>query len=1524
MKYRWGFLDENDIFSECFPIISDDTSLEYAQESGQMFYRAKLNGELAFRFEYDAIISAGYNYTHRVVLQRYDEDAADYVEVWQGRFTMTDCTVNVDTKTISVQPETIDRYTKILDHLADEYNLLKINPTQKAVNINIRPCCQLYSLNDSKLVNVIGGISWEQSCDTLSSGEISNYNGVMQSEKFSIALQFGSDTWSWLYNDGKPVFFVGTPDYSGSPQRFDLTPSIPIPPSETDGQFFCQIEETSEYTRFIVDYKVFVGGIWNGYSLCRCTYEKDEAGTPATYDYYTYAGLSVVDGLADWQKIYERWILYSEEASITISGVTHTLIDIPADDMAGLNQNYNKIINGFSCTNIYADAQLSETPTQWGQSLIEGWYFMKDTSYNLTEIPIGQGVWRVMSIWAHIAESTAEELDSLAYKRRIRDCYTLPSVIFRLMKKADVSLNFSDSSSISEFLFGTTSPLGYDQFYLLLTPKSNIISSYYNNPAQNAPISLQDITMMLKTLFKVYWFIDNDNNLRFEHIMYFENGMTYTDSAPQVLVDLNTTMHTNTKSVKDFGQNTYKFDKADMPATYTYEFADTHTIPFEGYPMKAQDAYVQQGVIQEETIAKFSADIDYILASPSEVSKDGFALLAAPVVGGTRIFTLDIKKLDMRDEDGAEWEYRVQNPQCAVGYLAETFLRYNLPCENWLINNKGNTAVTTGNFKLQSLEYADIISREIVDDINNCIKVIQTQQGNGHIKTMSIILNSLTTKTDLLFNFVGRWYYLKGTALGASFTITLNGETITISVSNNSFVHRYKEAITSLTFDGADVVSVNLADCDSLDSLTSTDDMFKNCEELIAVDFGGKTFGAVTTANNMFRGCVALTTLICPDSSTWKADLDLSDCPNFTLESFYDLIKFLYFYESGVHTITPNSTMWNALDGDTQTDLIAKATERGWTINMPAAYSITGQSAGNTVYATINGSPIEIPVTAGQWQYDYNAAITSISFENDADLTSVEFSLSDGLAGVTSLNDAFKNCAGLTSVDFTDCDLTNLVSASDAFAGCTSLYELIIPAGTWKPDVDLSATAIAYAEMSNVVGGLYTYTSGTHTITFNSTIWDALSVVQQQTIFDAAQLKWWTTNAVAVVYYIKGTSTAATETFTLRFIDDSTQAITTETITCVVDGNGNWEHQYNGKKIYSLANTFYEKTTMLSIEFSEDFEACTELASAFLRATMATISMPNAILSNVTSVLNAFKQTNATIVLPLATFASVVDGGTSLAGLNGNGMFFGAQGNINLPSASFASLVNARGMFFGVGKISSSASFASVVDAYGMFSEAHEIDLQQTTFASVTNAENMFGNAIDADKDMILPLATFASVTNALGMCADNKAKSISMPNATFGNCTNMTNIFLRCVNATSISMPIATFASAANASNVRGIFYGCTALQSINWQSATLQSIIYTTNIFYTCNVLQNISVPTNSTAIAQTATPSNTPIDARYSPLTYQSMYNLASWVRDFTGYSAHTMTFKTSAWNALSSAEQNTIDGILSGKNWTRAIA
>jgi hypothetical protein len=624
----------------------------------------------------------------------------------------------------------------------------------------------------------------------------------------------------------------------------------------------------------------------------------------------------------------------------------------------------------------------------------------------------------------------------------------------------------------------------------------------------------------------------------------------------------------------------------------------------------------------------------------------------------------------------------------------------------------------------------------------------------------------------------------------------------------------------------------------------------------------------------MFAGCSELTTLICPPTASWKADLDFSDCPNLTLESLNNLINdFLYSFDSGTHTITPNSTMWNALDGAVQDDIIARATAKGWTIAIPAQYSVTGTSAGSVVYATINGNAVEIDVVGENWSYNYNTPISSIAFTNDTNLQTIDFSLSDGLASLTSLDNAFKGCTMLTAVDFTNCDLTNVVSAADCFAACSALFNVTIPANSWKPDVDFSDCAlIAYAEMADIINSLYTYASGTHThtVTFNSTAWDALSVADQQTISDAADAKGWTTNSVAVVNTISGTSSAASETFKIQFIQDG--ALTpdvAETITVAVDGNGDWSYHYTGKKIYSLREFSQTSTTLTSVVFSEDFAKCENLQWAFDGCTeLTTIDMGNGVFPIATNGF-CFINNNAkltSISLTNATFANVT---------NGEKMFAGniLLETLNLPSATFASLTNAKQMF---------------LNNYALKS----LNFSTITFAALTSMEEMFFQCYGLET-INLQSAIFGNVTiTKLAFCILTKLQELSMPNATFAAVTNADRMFSQYNTALlhTISAPNADFGNLGSGTNCN--------LFNHNYAESVK-------NLEFKPNTLKQS-------------------MDLSGPKLKAASLLNAANWCADLTGLSAKTITFDTSAWNALTSAEQATIQGILQSKNWNLATA
>lgn len=748
-----------------------------------------------------------------------------------------------------------------------------------------------------------------------------------------------------------------------------------------------------------------------------------------------------------------------------------------------------------------------------------------------------------------------------------------------------------------------------------------------------------------------------------------------------------------------------------------------------------------------------------------------------------------------------------------------------------------------------------ILNKPNVEVVENKVTVLSPQNTDNQYPSAKAvydccaevkqILNELDERVTRLEGF---HYMITGTALQGTIIIKLNGTQNTVVVESNAFEFKYKEPIQTLDFMSSNIVSVSFYDSDSLIGLTSCDELFKDCVELIAVDFSNKSFGSVVSAVDMFAGCTALTTLLFSAiTEDWKPDLDFEDCPDLTKQSLEDLItKFLYSYTSGDHSIYPNLNMWDAISVSEQNRLQSLANSKHWQI-VYTRYSISGTSTGNTVNATINGTAMQFPVTNGSWVYNYNDPITSISFANNATLTSVDFSLSDLLSGLTSLDGAFSGCTALTSIDFTGCDLSAMVSATGTFTNCTALTTIVLPSASWKPDVNLGDTAIS--ALSTLISGLYAYNSGSHFVTFSSTIWDSLTQPQQQTISDAADAKGWTTNAVAVEYYIRGTSSNVngTETFLIQFIDDeSLTPSVKETITCTTDNEGKWEYAYMGKKIYSVRDFARNNATMVSVSFedADDMSATMEFSTsghefAAGASSLKSVSFKGKKLENIGGMENAFR-TNTTIE------------------------------SIDFSDCTFDSLTTMAGAFYGC-------------------SSLLVLDFSKANFSVLTNLGSTFFGCTSLETITFKSGLTLPSVTSIL---------------QTFYNCKALT----------SISIPSATF---ANCTSIGGTFYGCNAVTSVNFDSATFNSNTYAdNNTFAYLNALTTFVVPNSSTF--------NRAINIRFAPLSYQSMLNIANWVYDLTGDTAKTVTFKSSAWNALSSAEQTTIDGILSAKNWTRAIA
>ena len=593
---------------------------------------------------------------------------------------------------------------------------------------------------------------------------------------------------------------------------------------------------------------------------------------------------------------------------------------------------------------------------------------------------------------------------------------------------------------------------------------------------------------------------------------------------------------------------------------------------------------------------------------------------------------------------------------------------------------------------------------------------------------------------------------------------------------------------------------------------------------------------------------------------------------------------------------------------------------------------------------------MQIQATSGVWQYGYNNPINSIAFTGDTGVLNVDFTNSDGLANITTLADAFKNCAALVAVDFTGCDLSNVATAADCFAGCASLAALTIPTGTWKPDIDLSAcAAFTKAAMLAVIDGLYTYNSGTHTVTFNSTIWDALPVADQQQVYNAADAKGWTTNAVAVTYVIRGTSskTNDAETFRVQFIlNGNSVPQSAEIISCETDAVGNFEYSYKGKKLYSMNMFASQNTTLKTIEFTEELDELTVGEKAFyMCSALQSIDLSNATFAKMSNGQQMFNYCTALTYINLsnATFENLVYGLGMFGNLksmtsidlsnatfenlqDGSQMFeaqsmnYSALQTIDLSSATFANLIYAVRMFLNCNQLTTiiwsqnlnleNLQYVSLANNYqGMFSGCSALTsltaFGNFKFNNLLHMGGWFWNCTSL-QTLDLHSAEFRNVQTAWAfMQTTLKMQTIDLPEATFENLVNGESLFYKNSNATSYT-------------------------QTINMPKATLAKCTNTKQIFLGHENLTTIDVPQNSTAILPTSTAANAPMDLHNSPLTYASMLKVANWLSDLTGYTAHTVTFNTTAWNNMgtdptdTAQKQAAIDAILTAKNWTRVLA
>lgn len=699
------------------PIYKDDLALEMERESQQIFFRRKLSGGITF-VRKDALLIINAAFTTEFTLYIYAQNEANGQWLYYTcHFYKTDCTIDEYNKIVSVQPSVRDSYQKVLDGLDREFDLIKLTPVCEKIDAAKRPFYQIWCEGSSKITNVLGNnIFFEQDAKGNTAEE------AMASGFFNVREMLGFSPTETVAGMSYPL--VGGAAAGGT-GIFRNTENIYYMNA-------VQYMEGQTYKLEVSVYRV---------SDNHLIWEYEEASwveMPPIPDTFTMTAQETGFGNITMNKtsvkIYSRYVCDVE--SITINGQTYNTQPITVDDFAGNNRGYHYRFDNAPC-NIEISTRYSTTPTEWGLSDNDVYFLPPDENYSWH--PIAKEAWTVFSIWVTTGMEMSDWLDVGIKYVYFNHTYPIWSVLSVLLRQIDNSVYHGGSNAYSIALYDTTNPLGIG--YLAITPKSNILAGDYETPAQTAPITLGEVLSMLRNAYQLYWFIDEYNNLRIEHISWFKNGGSYNDT-PTIGYDLTSLENKRNGKKWSFAAGEYKFNKDDMPQQYIFEWMDKVSLPFTGYPLVSVGGFVKQGKNEEIHIGNFTPDIDLMMMCPDEFSMDGFALLSAePTYDlGSRRY-IGIASMTING-----YSYKVQNFRCCMFFMQPSFWLDDAP--SWTMKANEVNVSAHGIMRMKNQEITFPIGYTMPDTF----KLVKTMIGNGEFGKVSINLSSLCAKVTLKYN----------------------------------------------------------------------------------------------------------------------------------------------------------------------------------------------------------------------------------------------------------------------------------------------------------------------------------------------------------------------------------------------------------------------------------------------------------------------------------------------------------------------------------------------------------------------------------------------------------------------------------------------------------------------------------------------------------------------------------------------------------------------------------------------------
>lgn len=698
---------------------------KYAKESGQEFFRISLDGKIKlFGNDYEIVHNSSLEDHMIFTIDKYNRTSGKWVEYYKGEFNKTDCKLDYEKKSCELKTTALDEYNGVINKYENTYDLIKLAPAISRINLHKRSLMQVYVRGASSISNFFGGIYWEDDVNEA----IDNHNDLINKYYFSY-IKAGNEFYirNASISDVNGVY-AGTNGYWSK-----WNPGYTCKMELVDGSstYWIRLYRNSDNTLLYQSKKQWaVSDPDNKYigrediKMVNVNNSSDTFTIESPFVYHIY-----------------RRLLCDVDTVEDSEGVKNTY-DLPSDDFVTDNRNYKKCI-GLTGGMFFCTSRAVDEPTRYGLNDYNQYFtneFIPSSTGIGRPLPISRNSWANASLW-YVYDSYYSSFEQRLRKQyTLKDSYSIAAAIKVLLKEIDPTLQHEATAEYSRFLYDATAPMSMARFYVHITQKTNILKGEYDQPAQKAEVSLEDIMKMLRDCFRCYWYIE-DNKFKIEHISFFMRGGSYSYNT-NIQLDFTKLVDQFNKKLSSYFQSEVEYDKTDLNQRYEFGWMDDVTDLFGGVTIDVKSNYIQKDKTEEINISQFSSDVDYMLFNPSNFSDDGFALLC-PVKNSSSL-ELPIIETQLVDENGDTYNAVIQNFYAAWAYLVR-FYMYDMPASSLDCNVLGDLYADGVKMCMKHT-----IEFPIEEDLNE-LELIKTTIGNGKIDEISVNVNTRHAKVRLLY-----------------------------------------------------------------------------------------------------------------------------------------------------------------------------------------------------------------------------------------------------------------------------------------------------------------------------------------------------------------------------------------------------------------------------------------------------------------------------------------------------------------------------------------------------------------------------------------------------------------------------------------------------------------------------------------------------------------------------------------------------------------------------------------------------